>query len=330
MGALAGVAAAVVWAVCLAIYQPRMEPTGFWIDTSTGQAYPEIAGNNTYWPRDIRQLAILLAVAAVILLGRARWTAAVAALVLGGVWFVADLGLDRLDVAGAAAAGWLAASAVLGFAVASAVGAGRSAGPPQPLLARMVAMAAAVLAAVTMIVQTPWDEPLTDPAEVRIENALTLTQVVLVLALAAAAVGLVSLSATRLLRPALTITVAVAAAWALTAFGRYDFFTFWAVAIVGALGVAAADLPWGRLLGVLGTLAVGAFPGLLAFYLGGVIAGQAMTSVAANPPVNSADTDLSLTAGGLLLAAMFGLLVEATRRVRAVEQRADSGLFSEA
>ena len=69
---VAGVAGALFWAVSLAIYQPRMEPTGFFTDPTTGEPYPNLASNNTYWPRDIRQLAILLAVAAVILIGRAR------------------------------------------------------------------------------------------------------------------------------------------------------------------------------------------------------------------------------------------------------------------
>ena len=332
MGALAGAASAVVWGISLAIYQPRMEPTGFWIDSSTGQAYPQIASNNTYWPRDIRQLGILLAVAAVILLGRARWPAVVAGLVLGGVWFSADLWLDRLDVAGAANAGWLAASAVVGFAVAAAVGARLSSGPPRPRAARLAATVVAVLAAVTMLVETPWDEPVTDAADVRIENMLTVVKLVLVLAAAAAAVGLASLRAARIGRMSLTIAAAVGAVWALATFATVDLFSAMALAVAGAVGVAAADLAWDRLFGVLMALAIAAFPGVLVFYFGGVIIGQAMTSIAANPPVNAADTDFSFALGGLVLAAYFGAVVEAVRQWPrpATAVRSETGVFSEA
>jgi hypothetical protein len=326
---VAGVAAALFWAVSLAIYQPRMEPTGFFTDPTTGEPYPNLASNNTYWPRDIRQLAILLAVAAVILIGRARRPAVIAGLVLGGVWFAADLWLDRVDVAGNATAGWLAAGGVLGFAAAAAIGVRLAAGPSSALAARLVATAAAVLAAVTLIVQTPWDEPVTDAAQVRTENALTLLEVILVLAWAAVAVGLVSLATARVGRAALTIAVAVGAAVALIAFAPLDFYRFFAVAIVGALGIAAADLPWGRLFGVLAVLAIAAFPGLFAFYFGGMIVGQAMTSIAANPAVNAADTDLSYAFGGLLLAAIFAALVELNRHLRPAEPRTTK-LFSEA
>ena len=47
-GTVAGVAAAVIWAVSLAVYQPFMQPTGYFTDPATGQAYPNLGGNNTY------------------------------------------------------------------------------------------------------------------------------------------------------------------------------------------------------------------------------------------------------------------------------------------
>jgi drug/metabolite transporter (DMT)-like permease len=47
LGACCGVVAAVVWAVSLAIYQPFMQPDGFWTDPATGETYPEIGSNNT-------------------------------------------------------------------------------------------------------------------------------------------------------------------------------------------------------------------------------------------------------------------------------------------
>src|SRR5262245_33391200 len=101
-----GAVAAVVWAVSLAIYQPFMEPTWTWTDPTTGQVWPPVAGNNTYWPREIRHLAILLAAAALILACAAGRRAVLIAGSLTFGWLVVDLWLDRVDVAGPTTAVW--------------------------------------------------------------------------------------------------------------------------------------------------------------------------------------------------------------------------------
>jgi drug/metabolite transporter (DMT)-like permease len=82
-----------------------------------------LGGNNTYWPRDIRQLAILLAFAGVILICRARLRGVVAGAIATIGWLGADLWLDRVDVAGRSAATWLAVGGVAVFAAAAVVAA---------------------------------------------------------------------------------------------------------------------------------------------------------------------------------------------------------------
>jgi hypothetical protein len=62
-GGVLGLVGSIFWAVSLAIYQQLMEPSGFWV-AADGRRYPYLAENNTYWPREIRQLALLLALAA--------------------------------------------------------------------------------------------------------------------------------------------------------------------------------------------------------------------------------------------------------------------------
>ncbi|HEX5594506.1 MAG TPA: hypothetical protein VFX61_00560 [Micromonosporaceae bacterium] len=87
---------AVLWAVGLAVLQPGAEPVKPW--------HEEWASNNSYWVRDIRWMAIIVALAGLILAfrgDRLRSRLAVLAVV---AWLAADLWLDRIDVAGRAAA----------------------------------------------------------------------------------------------------------------------------------------------------------------------------------------------------------------------------------
>ena len=85
VGIVAAVAGSMIWAISLAIYQQIMEPNGFWID-SDGSQHPNFAENNTYWPRESRELGILLALAGVILIGNATWRSFAATAVLGVAW----------------------------------------------------------------------------------------------------------------------------------------------------------------------------------------------------------------------------------------------------
>jgi hypothetical protein len=107
LGGSLGLIACALWAVGLAIYQPR-------VDRERLAWYPDhfIAQNSSYWARELRLSAILLAVAALVIV--AGWHRRMIGLAVA--WIAADLLLDRLGVAGetaalicggAAFAGWL-------------------------------------------------------------------------------------------------------------------------------------------------------------------------------------------------------------------------------
>jgi hypothetical protein len=122
-GGVCGVTAAAIWAVSIAVYQQLLEPTGFFTDPDTGQACPNLASNNTYWPREIRHMAILLAFAGVALICRAGVRGLAAGAAGSAVWLGADLWLDRVDINGRTTAWWLAAAGVVGFAATAGVAA---------------------------------------------------------------------------------------------------------------------------------------------------------------------------------------------------------------
>ncbi|MFC7482309.1 hypothetical protein ACFQX7_23035 [Luedemannella flava] len=61
-----------IWAIALAVHQPLMQPDPVMVDPTTHETYVGVASNNTYWPRDIRQFAILLALVGVIVICRAK------------------------------------------------------------------------------------------------------------------------------------------------------------------------------------------------------------------------------------------------------------------
>ncbi len=309
VGGACGTAAALVWAVSLAVYQPFMQPRGV-------QA---VAENNTYWPRDIRQLAILLAIASVVLIAGAGSRVL---LVAGGsaiAWLAADLWLDRVDAAGWLTALWLAVAAAAWFGATALAAVRLGAGEKRGELAGyLVAATAAVLAAFTTVVTTPWDEPVTQPDRVRVEDALTVLKWTLVVSFALAAIALIAhrLTARRAgvlaAFGALAAVVAVPAAYG---YGPLSALGLFAMPVLAALAVAASrDAPTRRLIGT-------AFPGFVAvltvllplrFISTGI--GAALTSLAHNPPVNSADSDAPLALVGLVIGVMLALVTYAATR----------------
>ena len=196
LGACCGVVGAVIWAVSLAIYQPFMQPDGFWTDPATGEQYPEIGSNNTYWPRDIRQLAILLAFIGVVLICRANVRGILAAAVGTAAWIGVDLALDRFDVSGGTTAVWLVVGGAAGFAVIAVVArfVSRPANPGPSSRGICWPPSRRCAATVTVLITTPWQEPVTNPDQVQVENALSLLKVGLVLMFAAVALALLPLA----------------------------------------------------------------------------------------------------------------------------------------
>ncbi|MBY8874374.1 hypothetical protein K7640_21315 [Micromonospora sp. PLK6-60] len=318
VGALAGVTGAVTWALAAAIYQPFMQPDGFWTDSATGATLPELASNNTYWPRDIRQLAILLALGGVLLICRSDPRG----LAVGGVatvgWLGADLWLDRIDVAGGTTAAWLAAGGLAVFAATAVLAHRASAGADgSPLAGHVTATVAALLSVTTMLVSTPWDEPVTAPDQVAVENALAVLKAALVVMFVVTALALVVRTTAQVRRVAVFVGVAALGAWlAVGGDGGANPLGMAAMFVGATLAVAAArDVPPTRLLPVAIVSGAALLPAFAALYLIGMGVGSAMTVVAGNPPVNGADSDLALTfcglALGLLLASLSHLLTRA-------------------
>ncbi|MFE9688981.1 hypothetical protein [Micromonospora sp. NPDC005806] len=309
VGALSGVTGVAIWALATAIYQPLMQPDGFWTDSSTGQAFPEVGSNNTYWPRDIRQLAILLAFGGVILICRANVRGIVAGAIAMIGWLGVDIWLDRIDVAGGSTATWLAVAGIAVFSTTAVVAARVSAGQGGPPLARHLSAAVtAVLATATMVVTTPWDEPVTNPDQIQVENGLSMLKAGLVAMFIATAIGLVAvqLTAVRTRRVATFVVVAALAAWLATA----SHGPLLPVGLIGmpvavTIAVAAArEVPLIRLLPIAIACCVALLPAMIILYIAGSALGSAMTSLADNPPINAADTDLSIAFTGLVLGLL--------------------------
>jgi predicted outer membrane lipoprotein len=76
-----------------------------------------------------------------------------------------------------------------------------------------------------------------------------------------------------------------------------------ATAVAAARGVSPL-----RLLGVLVACAFALIPVYVVLYILGSTIGGAMTSLADNPPINSADTDLSMSFAALLLGLLFAAI----------------------
>jgi hypothetical protein len=187
VGAAAGVVGSVVWAVSLAVYQPVMEPSGFHVFDDGTQTL-KLAENFTYWPREMRQLGILLALAGLVLIGQAAKRALVGAGGLGAVWLAGDLWLDRIDIDGRPALVGLAAAGCAGVALAAVRSRG---GAPSRSGRHLAAGTAAVLALAPTTITTPWDKP-NGAFGVSIDTALTTMKLATAVAFLAVAVAMLA------------------------------------------------------------------------------------------------------------------------------------------
>ncbi|WP_328339704.1 hypothetical protein [Micromonospora sp. NBC_00421] len=164
--------AVVLWAVGMTVWQPLTEPVGPWSE--------RLPGDNTYWARDLRFLALTAMASGLVLAGGGRRPWALSAVLLAGGALAADVAVDRADPTGTGATvllvalGWLAvgitaASAVRRDAVAAVVGPGRVAALADPYRAAGVvgrdravltgvACVAAVSALVAVLTRSPTDQ----------------------------------------------------------------------------------------------------------------------------------------------------------------------------
>ncbi|MCF0091646.1 hypothetical protein [Micromonospora sp. MH99] len=310
VGLLLAAAAVLIWAVGMAVWQPLTEPIGPWSE--------RLPGNNAYWARDLRFVAIVAIVLGLLLAGRGQLRWGAPAVVLGGLWIAADVAIDRADPAGTGSTVLLAVYGAAVLGVLAAVLVWRDRGRPPTTDRRVLtgaACVAGVLAVVAAGIESPTDrEPELTPAAF----------------------------ATGVLLVALTVVVALAAAPARTRGRRLLAVGLGAVAIGGvalvravppgprilpmiALGAVlltgvtllAWDWPGGRpawrqhALAGLAAL-VGPVPMLLAAAVAMMVllpVGATFTALAGNSPINSADSDLLLSLAGLLAGLGMGLLL---------------------
>ncbi|WP_405426881.1 hypothetical protein [Micromonospora sp. NBC_00617] len=310
VGLLLGAVAVLLWAVGMAVWQPLTEPIGPWSE--------QLPGNNAYWARDLRFVAIAAIVLGLLLAGRGQLRWGAPAVVLGGLWIAADVAIDRADPAGTGSTVLLAVygAAVLGVLAAVLVWRDRGRAPTTD---RRVLTGAACVAGVLAVVAAGIESP-TD-REPELTPAAFVTGVLLV---------------------ALTVVVALAAAPARTRGRRLLAVGLGAVAI-GGVALVRAVPPGPRILPMIGLGAVlltgvtllawdwpGGRPVWWQHALAGLAAlvgpvpmllvaavammmllpiGAAFTALAGNSPINSADSDVLLSLAGLLAGLGMALLL---------------------
>jgi hypothetical protein len=298
-------AGVVVWASDLTLVQGSTEPAEPWHDAW--------ASNNTYWARDLRWMALVAVFAGLVLAlrGDRRRSAGAGLAVLGLIGV--DLILDRLDLAGGPAAGWLSAAACA-LILAAWLFARRGAAPDRvPLVvAASVAAATAPLAAG---IESPTDtEPTLTP------YALVTGCLLVAVAVACAVAAAPDRSPARLAAVGVFAVVGGATV-ALLRVAEPGQRGLPSLLLGGVLlvGVAAVVCPWRR--GTTTTVAV-LIVGYPVLLLTTVMVGymvpvaSVFTAAAGNPPVDAADTDLLVTQVGVLPGLVLGGLLAVVSRTR--------------
>jgi hypothetical protein len=300
VGVLCAWGGALLWAIGLAVLQPRYESSG------------ELVGNNAYWMRDVRWMAVVAAVAALVLVFRGDRLRTRLSLLGGVAWLAADIWLDRLDVAG-----WVAAAAlaiVTGALLSGAVFAGtrKEAGTGRHALL-VAASVAAALAPLAGGLESPTDtEPSLTP------SALTAGVLLAVVAGACALAGVPASTVVRFRVAVATAVVGVAGVTAMRAMpleNRLLVGVLLGAALLSGVAVTAWPRPAGR--GLLGyaVLAAGTLLGYPVLLMSTVMAtgfivpvAAPLTALAGSPAVNGADEDLLFTLVGVLPGLVFGAL----------------------
>lgn len=300
VGVLCAWGGALLWTIGLAVLQPRYESSG------------ELVGNNAYWMRDVRWMAVVAAVAALVLVFRGDRLRTRLSLLGGVAWLAADIWLDRLDVAG-----WVAAAAlaiVTGALLSGAMLAGtpKEAGTGRHALL-VAASVAAALAPLAGGLESPTDtEPSLTP------SALAAG---VLLAVVAGACALAAAPASTVVRFRVAVATAVVGVAGVTAMrampleNRLLVGVLLGAALLSGVAVTAWPRPAGR--GLLGyaALAAGTLLGYPVLLMSTVMAtgfivpvAAPLTALAGSPAVNGADEDLLFTLVGVLPGLVFGAL----------------------
>lgn len=228
---------------------------------------------------------------------------------LGAVWLVGDLGLDRIDIDGRPAVVGLAAAGCAGVALAAVLSRG---GAPSRSGRHLAAGTAAVLAVAPMTITTPWDKP-AEAFEVSVENTLTTMKLATAVAFLAVTVAMLAPALdtvrSRWLVPVWAAVTLVAAVPMIVDEPSINFAAWGVVVLAATIAPPLRDVRVARLLatGVI-TIVLTPVLALATFLLVSLHLGRAMTSLAGNPPVQAADSDIAVTLSmallGLALAAV--------------------------
>ncbi|WP_430500189.1 hypothetical protein ACQRWP_00115 [Micromonospora trifolii] len=317
VGLLLSAAAVALWAYGMTTWQPLTEPLGPWSES--------LPGNNAYWARDLRFMAIMAVPLGLVLAGRGQVRWGGPAVVLGGCWVAADVAIDRADPIGVDATVWLAVAgyAVLGVVAALLLWWERATPPARdfdrrstgergtPSAAdRRVLTGAACVAGVLTLVAAGMESPTDREPELN-QGALATAALLVALAVGAALaaapartrarVGLaVGLTAVALLGVGLVRATAPGAR-------LLPEVALGAVLLTGVT-LLAWDWPGGRpiwwhhalaallaLVGPVVFLVATAVPMMIMMPIG-----ASFTALAGNSPIHAADSDLLVSLAGLL------------------------------
>ncbi|MBG6102518.1 hypothetical protein IW249_002932 [Micromonospora vinacea] len=330
VGLLLSAAAVVLWAYGMTTWQPLTEPLGPWSE--------HLPGNNAYWARDLRFMAIMAVPLGLVLAGRGqvRWSGP--AVVLGGCWIAADVAIDRADLIGVDATVRLA---VAGCAVLGVVAAillwwerrtpqTREPGTP-PAADRRVLTGAACVAGVLTLVAAGMESPTDREPELN-QGALATAALLVVLAVGAALAAAPARTRARVgLAAGLTVAGLLGVGLVRAAAPGERLLPEAALGAVLLTGVTllAWDWPGGRpiwwhhalaaliaLVGPVVFLVATAVPMMIMLPIG-----STFTELAGNSPIHAADSDLLVSLVGLIAGLGMALLlarptVEDRRKLR--------------
>ncbi|MGW4500680.1 hypothetical protein ACWENR_18960 [Micromonospora sp. NPDC004336] len=305
-GLLLAAVAAVLWALGMTLLQPLTEQVGPWPEA--------LRGNNAYWARDLRFVAIVGAVAGLVLAGggNRRWS--VAAVLLGGAWLAADVAVDRADPTGAGSTVLLAVAGCAAVAGAAALAVRRQRGDRDRRALVATACVTGVSVLIAAGIESPTDrEPELNPAAVG--TSLLLLALTLGCALTAA-------PGRHPARQRLAVGIGAAAAVAVLLVRAVPpgprilpGVLLGGVLLTGA-SLLAWDWPGGRpvwrrhALAALAAL-LGPYAMLLIVLIGTLPLnpGAPLTALAGNTAINSADSDVLYSLSGVLAGLGMALLL---------------------
>ncbi|MFI6064611.1 hypothetical protein ACIA47_04995 [Micromonospora sp. NPDC051227] len=326
VGLLLSAAAVALWAYGMTTWQPLTEPLGPWSES--------LPGNNAYWARDLRFMAIMAVPLGLVLAGRGqvRWSGP--AVVLGGCWIAADVAIDRADLIGVDATVWLAGAgcAVLGVVAAILLWWERAATPAwdpdtqstgergTPSAAdRRVLTGAACVAGVLTLVAAGMESPTDREPELN-QGALATGALLVVLAIGAALAAAPARTRPRVgLAAGLTVAglLGVGLVRAVAPGERLLPEAALGAVLLTGVTLLAWDWPGGRPIWRHHALAaLIALVGPLVFLVATAVSmmimlpiGATLTELADNSPINSADSDLLVSLAGLIAGLGMAVLL---------------------